>query len=322
MKEFAHASELPYIEPPFSKLTTREAPYVYPISLDDELDLLFPENREFNLDNEREPQTPINKEESALHSRLSAIDIAWNQDFHMAEWLNNLPSAKARRATRIINWFKTESISAVSNLNPTRKAKFFTVLDLIATRNSNLPETKIGSSDLFNYAYADEFINKFLELPAEMCAILAEWNNANRYQVDFLRTSPDTVEWILRLKPKMLDALFQIFHEYWDESTMFVSELSSFTSCPDVLSRTEQWSSWAICRGCVPSSLAFKISVTGFDTEKDCQTFVELAHNAIISPEVAEEFETVFRLGDPMSEIQSWLRNQVVFNNYRAATRR
>lgn len=100
---------------------------------------------------------------------------------------------------------------AILRLDKPRVTKFCAALDILVARNLIRFWKKPSYSEAF-FNPNDEEMRAFLELPVEMCAILLERDQGDSYQLDFLRSSPQAVEWILQLTPSMLDALFENFH--------------------------------------------------------------------------------------------------------------
>lgn len=256
---------------------------------------------------------------STWYHPSSACYSAWNHDSDFSRWLKHLPPEHLDRVSRIVHMFSTDAIPPVLRLEKPGMTKFCAVLDALVARNSIRFSDRPRYSEVFCHPN-DELIRSFLELPVEMCAILLERDQGDSYQLDFLRASPQAVEWILQLTPGMLDALFLDFHAYSANSDKFVASLSSFTSDPGILSRTDQWSVWSLVINCVPSQLAFQIAVTRFDSHDDCQKFMHLAHEALFGYSDSEEFDELFRVDDPIEEIFGWLRDRVRMHKHEAAT--
>lgn len=256
---------------------------------------------------------------SSWYHPSSACYIAWNRESDFSQWLKQLPPEHLERISKIVHMFSTDAIEPVLRLDTPRVTKFCAVLDTLVARNLIRFWKKPSYSEVFCNPN-DEELRAFLELPVEMCAILLERDQGDSYQLDFLRTSPQAVEWILQLTPNMLDALFENFHAYAETSDKFVAALSNFTSDRDILARTDQWSDWALVINCVPSELAFQIAVTRFESHDDCQKFMHLAHEALFGHTDSEEFDELFRVDDPIEEICNWLRDRVWMHKYEAAT--
>ncbi|BAL23485.1 hypothetical protein [Azoarcus sp. KH32C] len=280
-------------------------PCEYPKSLDEELEELFPE---------------LLIGEMGWFGPTSACHVAWNTSSGLSRWLKQLSPARLRAAAEVIDAFSRESISIVSALDAENSEFFCEALERVLERN-RFDKDKARHSDVTS-GTDEKLLGDFLQLPTEICAILLERGFASSYQVDFLRTSPEVSQWISHLEPHMLDALFEIFHEYFEGSTGFISALARFTSDKTVLDRTDQWLIWALCAGCVRSELAFRIAVTRFDTAEECHEFIILAHDAMLTAEDATEFDTLFEMEDPMDELKSWLRDRVAMHRHIAVARR
>lgn len=61
---------------------------------------------------------------------------------------------------------------------------------------------------------------------------------------------------------------------------------------------------------CVPSTLAFTIAASNCAKPADAETFLNVAERALLDQPDVLEFETLFRVGDPLAEILAWLRER------------